>query len=442
VKLKHVCSIYSDYGLNISADNYVDEGLPLIRTSDFDDFGQLHLDTPKYVSIRDAIGKILKPGDLLFSRSGTVGRCMVFSEKADATYAAYLVRFRTLRHKAVPRFVFYWSQSEPFKNQVRVETIESTIGNFNGTKFSNLIFPEICLEKQRAIVDFLDRETARIDQLIEKKQRLIVLLAARYGTAASDAVSGRTRHAGSMSDSGLDWIGELPAHWAISRVGWLQKRITYGFTNPMPIADEGPFLLTANDINDGRILYESARHTTLDAFTHELTDKSRPQLGDVLLTKDGTLGRVAVHDGREVCINQSVALLRPMPSRLRSYFLAAVLESQRYQDRLIYEAGGTAIKHIYITRVAKMPFPLPPLPEQDKIIEEVRLLRARYVTSRDAIRLSIHRLNEFRAALITAAVTGQLDAAIWNRRGTNDRRADEIEAETFAQPSEPKQVWA
>jgi len=141
----------------------------------------------------------------------------------------------------------------------------------------------------------------------------------------------------------------------------------------MPTADEGPFLLTANDINDGRILYESARHTTVDAFKDDLTDKSRPQIGDVLLTKDGTLGRTAVHDGREVCINQSVALLRPMRSKLRSDFLASVLESQRYQDRLIFEAGGTAIKHIYITRVAQMPFPLPSLAEQDKIIDEVRV---------------------------------------------------------------------
>jgi type I restriction enzyme S subunit len=297
--------------------------------------------------------------------------------------------------------------------------------------------PTVDLQTQRAIADFLDRETDRIDQLIEKKQRMVNVLGERYGTSASDAVGGRSGHSGSTRDSGIDWIGAIPAHWTISRIGWLQRRITYGFTNPMPTADQGPFLLTANDINDGRILYESARHTTVDAFKNDLTDKSRPQLGDVLLTKDGTLGRVAVHDGQEVCINQSVALLRPMPSKLRPHFLAAVMESQPYQDRLIFDAGGTAIKHIYITRVAKMPFASPSLAEQDTIISEVRALRSKYVTTRNAIRMSIDRLGEFRSALITAAVTDQIDAATWGKSGTTDRRLDEIEAE-IADTSQPE----
>jgi type I restriction enzyme, S subunit len=142
----------------------------------------------------------------------------------------------------------------------------STYHAVSAPQIANLKIPYPDADGQKAIADFLDGETARIDQLTQKKQRLIALLRARYGTAASEAVSGRTRHVGSMCDSGIDWIGDIPAHWTVPRVGWLQKRITYGFTNPMPTADEGPFLLTANDINDGRILYESARRTTEDAF--------------------------------------------------------------------------------------------------------------------------------------------------------------------------------
>jgi type I restriction enzyme S subunit len=319
----------------------------------------------------------------------------------------------------------------------------STYQAVSAPQIGNLKIPCPDADTQKEIADFLDRETARVDQLIEKKRRQVTLLGERYGTSASDAVGGGTQHAGSMRDSGIDWIGAIPAHWTISRIGWLQKRITYGFTNPMPTADEGPFLLTANDINDGRILYESARRTTIDAFKNDLTDKSRPHIGDVLLTKDGTLGRIAVHDGREVCINQSVALLRPMPSKLRSDFLASVLESQRYQDRLIFEAGGTAIKHIYITRVAQMPFPLPSLAEQDKIVDEVRSLREKYVTARNAIRISVARLGEFRASLITAAVTGQIDIATWGKHGTTDRRLDDMEAEmSVAAPPERRQATA
>ena len=89
------------------------------------------------------------------------------------------------------------------------------------------------------------------------------------------------------------------------------ERITYGFTNPMPTSDVGPYMITAKDINHGRILYDQARRTSLEAFQSLLTDKSRPQIGDVLVTKDGTLGRIAVVDRNDICINQSVALLQP-----------------------------------------------------------------------------------------------------------------------------------
>jgi type I restriction enzyme S subunit len=79
----------------------------------------------------------------------------------------------------------------------------------------------------------------------------------------------------------------------------------------MPDAEDGPWKLTAKDVVDGRINYSTARRTTLTAFTNNLTDKSRPRLGDVLLTKDGSIGRVAVVDREGICINQSVALIRP-----------------------------------------------------------------------------------------------------------------------------------
>ena len=167
------------------------------------------------------------------------------------------------------------------------------------------------LATQRRIADFLDRETARIDLLIEKKQRLVALWNERIDAEVSSIVFQTNRPERDLVETGVDWLGRIPSSWQLSRVGWELERITYGFTNPMPTEDEGPFLLTANDVNYGRILWKTARHTSQHAFDHDLTDKSRPKVGDVLLTKDGTLGRVAIHDGRPACINQSVALIRP-----------------------------------------------------------------------------------------------------------------------------------
>jgi type I restriction enzyme, S subunit len=85
------------------------------------------------------------------------------------------------------------------------------------------------LNIQSAIADFLDRETARTDQLIEKKQRLVALLSERYDASASDIVRGTNHSQNLMRDSGIDWLGAIPSAWPISRIGWLVQRITYGF---------------------------------------------------------------------------------------------------------------------------------------------------------------------------------------------------------------------
>ena len=112
-------------------------------------------------------------------------------------------------------------------------------------------------------------------------------------------------------------------------------------------------MLTANDIGDGVARVGTARRTTQDAFDRLLTEKSRPKPGDVLLTKDGTLGRVALFEGGDACVNQSVAVLTPDRNRVLPRLLAELLAVPAYRDALIFEAGGTTIKHLYISRIVK-----------------------------------------------------------------------------------------
>lgn len=248
----------------------------------------------------------------------------------------------------------------------------------------------------------------KIDGLVAEQERLIALLKEKRQAVISHAVTKGLNTNAPLKDSGIEWLGQIPAHWDMRTVGYLCEKISYGFTNPMPTADDGPFMLTANDIGDRRIRYETARRTEAEAFTTLLTDKSRPQPGDILLTKDGTLGRVAVFDGKEACINQSVASLRPAKG-ISSEFLAHALADGVYQARMIYEAGGTTIKHIYISRLAKMPMATPPSDEIDELVvfcNEQHEIAANLESSAQS---AITLLQERRAALISAAVTGKID---------------------------------
>ncbi|WP_145269301.1 restriction endonuclease subunit S [Tautonia plasticadhaerens] len=250
---------------------------------------------------------------------------------------------------------------------------------------------------------------AKIDALVGEQRRLIELLKEKRQAVISHAVTkGLNPHA-PMKPSGIEWLGDVPAHWSVTPVSHLCEQVTYGFTNPMPTTEEGPYLLTANDVDYGRVKYETARKTSYEAYRNDLTDKSRPKEGDVLITKDGTLGRVAVHDGRECCINQSVAKLNPKPELILPRFMATCLLGGIYQERMLFDAGGTTIKHIYISRLSKMPVCYPPLPEQKFLLSHLDNELARLDSLCSEGQRAIDLLLERRTALISAAVTGKID---------------------------------
>lgn len=177
-------------------------------------------------------------------------------------------------------------------------------------------------------------------------------------------------------------VGIVPEAWDVEELRYFLDLITYGFTNPMPDSDEGPWKLTAKDVVNGRINYGTARRTTVEAFRSKLTDKSRPRVGDVLLTKDGSIGRVAVVDRDGVCINQSVALLRPKRN-INPEFLKYLLMSPHYQRVMEGDSDGSTIKHIYITRVDKMQVAVPPLAEQSEILKVVGTIDDRITLLRE-----------------------------------------------------------
>jgi type I restriction enzyme S subunit len=159
----------------------------------------------------------------------------------------------------------------------------------------------------------------------------------------------------------------MSSDWEYAPLGEACSRITYGFTNPMPtINGDGAYMITAKDIKNGRIQYHSARKTSWSAYRERLTDKSRPEKGDLLLTKDGSIGRVALCDRDDICINQSVALLQSN-GKADFRYIKYLLESPQYQRQMESDSDGSTIKHIYITRVDKMMIRLPPAKEQEGI---------------------------------------------------------------------------
>lgn len=351
-------------------------------------------------------GTAFREGDVLY---GKLRPYLAKTALADRPGEA-VGDFHVVRPSAelAPAFLSYVLRAPAIVSILNGSTFGARMPRVSWDALGMLEIPFPTLPEQAGIAAFLDRETAKIDALVEAQRRLIELLKEKRQALISRVVTKGLDDAIPLKDSGVEWLGEVPAHWTLTTVGRVCNALSYGFTNPMPTSDEGPYMLTANDIGYGLIKFETARKTTWEAY-NALTAKSRPQTGDVLVTKDGTLGRVAVHDGQEACINQSVAFLRTIPSIVSAGFLAHALSNGTYQDRMIFEAGGTTIKHIYISRLAKMALAVPPLEEMAEITAwcERSLARADQLiaTALQGIELLIERRN----ALISAAVTGKID---------------------------------
>ena len=225
--LKYLCSRSSLYGANIEASVYENDGVRFLRTTDIRDDGTLN-EVGVSVPADMVADYMLSEGDFLISRSGTVGRAYVYrSEDGPCAYAGYLVRY-ALRYPDSPRWLFYITKSPGFQQWLGAAAIEATIGNVNGEKYANLLVPVPPLAQQRAIADYLDRETARLDALVAAKERVLGLLAEKRRALITRAVTrGLDPHA-SLRDCGIPWIGEIPEHWSRMQLRRVAHFITSG----------------------------------------------------------------------------------------------------------------------------------------------------------------------------------------------------------------------
>ncbi|MGF6230991.1 type I restriction enzyme S subunit [Inquilinus ginsengisoli] len=162
-------------------------------------------------------------------------------------------------------------------------------------------------------------------------------------------------------------------------------------------------MITAADVTNGRINYETARYTTAQAFHELLTAKSKPKKNDILLTKDGALGRLALVGDETICVNQSIAVLRAN-KKIMPEFLKSLLEADTYQNKMIEDAGGSTIKHIYITIVNLMPIAVPrKLSEQHAIAAALSDADA-LIASLDAL---IAKKRDLKQATMQQLLTGK-----------------------------------
>ncbi len=267
------------------------------------------------------------------------------------------------------------------------------------------------MNEQRLILEFLDRETARIDKLIAEKQTFIKLLKEKRQALISHVVTKGLNPNVKMKDSGIEWIGEVPEHWGHGKIKHI-ARISNGATPHRDTAEfwEGGTIgwLNSSKVNDVYIEHAD-QFITEYALQKTSVQPVKPNDLVIAITGEGqTRGRVAICK-TDATINQHLASISISSEDVDVEFLFYWLTSQYSRIRYESSGAGSTKGAITCTDVGLYPLPMPPFEEQKFIVEAVKQKLCKYDSLMDETDQSIKLLQEHRTALISAAVTGKID---------------------------------
>ncbi|MGB8168113.1 MAG: restriction endonuclease subunit S [Chthoniobacteraceae bacterium] len=395
----------------------------------------------------------LRAGDVLVCEGGEPGRAAVWNgHVAEMKFqkAIHRVRFN-VPYEA--RLLVYLLESLAKSGGLERRFTGSTIKHFTREAFIQLPIPFPPLPEQRRIVAEIEKQFTRLEagvtalrrvQANLKRYRAAVLKAACEGrlvpTEAEIAKTGNRKAIFETGEALLarilterqHWfdrqqanaktkkkyiepdkpdtanLSSLPDGWTWGTWNQLSNWVTYGFTRPMPHVETGIPIVTAKGVNKGRIDFDGAHLTPRESY-EKLSEKDRPRPGDLLITKDGTIGRAAVVDtDREFCINQSVAVVWLRSCPMERKFLLTVIESELTQKPIWAKARGVAIQHLSITDFAKMALPIPPLAEQTRIVAEVERRLSVVEEVEAVVSANLQRASRLRQSILSKAFTGEL----------------------------------
>lgn len=392
------------------AGQYADPTWPrYIRTTDIAGPRELRSDTFASLPPEVAAGAMVEPGDILMTSAGaTVGKHVLLGDVGAACHAGFLSRFRS-GPAVLPEFVSYWMESSEYWAQIDAGKIRSTIDNFSAGRYRNLRLSVPPLDEQRRIVEFLDAETAQLDDLLAEQHRLDQLARERWDGFLSSMVLGLD--ASDRKATGHPWWESLPSAWQVRELRFACGGVTVGVVvNPSTYVDEAgevPFI-RGTDVRPFVINIDGAQR--MSSASTLLLSKSKLSTGDILVVRVGAPGTAAVVPAELDGANCASVLILRRNEATDPRFLCAVLNSRVGRDQVRCMSNGAAQEQVNAGDIVAMAVPFPDLPTQRLIGDLLDAERQRLLALQTELAHQVALLREHRQALITAAVTGGVDA--------------------------------
>lgn len=429
--IKHILSMPITDGPH-STPIFLDEGIPFVSAEAVSS-GRINFNKIRgYISEKD---------DEIFSQKYSPRLHDVYMIKSGATTGIAAIvetqkRFNIWSPLAVmrckesfnPYFLLNSLRSDFFQKSVQLSWTFGTQQNIGMGTLENLTVCYPPLAEQTQIAAFLDHETAKIDTLIEKQQKLIELLKEKRQAVISHAVTKGLNPDVPMKDSGVEWLGEVPEHWGVSSLGY------YATLNTGATPDRSNMSYWNGDIpwiKTGEVKYNKIFKTE-EFITDLAVEQTSVQLsppGTLLMAMYGqgvTRGRVAIL-GTPATYNQACAAINPNKllwnEYLQLFFIAGY--------HAIRDGGNeTSQMNLNADIVRKFKVSIPPIKEQKDIVTYLESKLPSFDNLLCKAQQAINLMQERRTALISAAVTGKIDVRNWVAPTTNSDTNEAVQEVT------------
>lgn len=404
---------YSDetiMGQSPSSNDYlleeIPDAIPFLQGNA--EFGKLN---PKARLWCNEANKHSKKNDILISVRAPIGAINI----SDKIYGIGrgLSAVRGVKHTY--KFLYYYLH---FANEfLNVQGTGSTFTAISTSVLKELLIPNISSNEQTQISNYLDHKTQIIDALIEKKQQLIKKLQEQRQAIINEAVTKGLNPNAKLKDSGIEWLGRYNSDWHLKRIKhitYVKGRIGWQGLRSEDFREVGPYLVTGTDFEKGKIKWKTCHRVDFDRY--EIDPNIQLLEDDVLITKDGTIGKIAIVKDKpnKVTLNTGVFVTRPLKKDYLQDYFFWLLSSDVFNLFIDFNKSGATIQHLYQNVFNEFSFALPSnLKEQQDIVEYLESKTIKLDLLTEKIKIQIKNLKSYRQSIISEAVTGKIDVRDW-----------------------------
>lgn len=393
---------------------FINEGIPFLSVDGIQD-GELTFEKCRYISYEahQSYSKkaYIQLDDILLGKAASIGK--VARVKVDFEFSIWspLALIKPKLSEIKPSYLEYLLKSTLTQYQIQQLSTSNTQQNISMGDIPKFVFSLPAIEEQTAIANFLDRETSKIDILISKQERMIVLLNEKRSALISHAVTKGIDSNVKMRDSGVVWLGEVPEHWEVKRLQYVLNNIKAGpfgssLTKDMYTSEGyrvyGQEQVIPNDFSIGDYYISQEQYLNLQQY--------KVQTGDILISCVGTFGKIAVvPDNIEPgIINPRLIRMRANELVIPNYLMTVMRSIIVFEQFSLLSRGGT-MDIINIGTLSSIVLAIPPKADQLKILDYLDSKTTKIDTLIAKARQAIELMKERRTALISAAVTGKID---------------------------------